>query len=81
MECGIGAKETPELVLEIIGTANFHNTMPKLKTGRFKTRKELVDFVRDQYYRVRTRTITEIANDARISAGLASLIIDGKAKQ
>lgn len=55
--------------------------MRKLKTGRFKTRKELVDFVRDQYYRVRTRTITEIANDARISAGLASLIIDGKAKQ
>jgi len=55
--------------------------MPKLKTGRFQTRKELVDFVRDQYFRVKTRTIADIARDARISASLASLIIENKAKQ
>jgi len=53
----------------------------RLKTGRFDTRKELVEFVRDEYFRVKTRTITQIARDAKISAALASLIIDQKEKQ
>jgi len=50
----------------------------KLTTGRFETREELEEFIHDQYFRIRTRTITQIAMDAKVSPATASKIIDKK---